>query len=107
VRVFQWHADTFELPPGAERIATGMHCENQAFVMDGRHLAMQCHLEMTPQLVALSVERNGPQLDRALRAGHPAVTSREQTLADLPARTNGMKSVLHRLYSRWAQGLPR
>lgn len=107
VPVFQWHADTFELPPGAERIATSAHCENQAFVMDGRHLAMQCHLEMTPQLVTLSVERNGPQLDRALRARHRAVTSRAQTLADLPARTDAMKSILHRLYSRWSEGLPR
>ncbi|MDR6856123.1 type 1 glutamine amidotransferase [Variovorax guangxiensis] len=104
---FQWHGDTFELPPGAERIATSAHCENQAFVMNGRHLAMQSHLEMTPELVQLSVARNGSQMDRELHAGNPAVTSREQTLSDLRERTTAMKAILLRLYSRWAEGLSR
>ena len=53
------------------------------------------------------VARNGSQLDREFRAGNPAVTSREQTLCDLRDRTAAMKSILLRLYSRWAQGLPR
>ncbi len=102
---FQWHSDTFELPLGAERLATSQHCRNQIFVVDDRHLAMQCHLEMTPALVDLSLSRNGAQLDREFVSGNAAVTSREQTLEDLPARTAGMRAVLLRLYSRWAQSI--
>ena len=29
--VFQWHGDTFDLPPGAVHLARGSSCENQAF----------------------------------------------------------------------------
>lgn len=102
---FQWHGDTFELPPRAQRIATSVHCVNQAFVVDDRHLALQCHLEMTPELVELSVARNGAQLVREFDAGNRAATSRTQTLSDLLPRTADMKSTLQQLYSRWAQNL--
>lgn len=104
---FQWHGDTFDLPPGAERIATGAYCENQAFVMSGRHLAVQSHLEMTPELVRLSIERNGAQMDREFAARNPAVTSRDQTLSDLRARTSEMKATLLRLYARWSVAISR
>ena len=33
---FQWHGDTFAIPPGGERILTGPHCANQAYVVDDR-----------------------------------------------------------------------
>ena len=47
---FHWHGETFSIPPGATRIASSPYCENQAFVL-GPHLGMQCHVEMTPELV--------------------------------------------------------
>ena len=31
---FQWHGDTFTIPPGGERILTATHCPNQAYVVD-------------------------------------------------------------------------
>lgn len=104
---FQWHGDTFGIPPGAERIARSAHCENQAFVADGRHLAIQSHLEMTPELVALSVQRNGAQMERQEAAGNPACSPRAEVLDDLAARTAEMRASLKRLYQRWIQGLQR
>src|SRR5688500_18528159 len=47
---FQWHGETFSIPPGATRVLENAHCANQAFAI-GRHFAMQCHVEMTPELV--------------------------------------------------------
>lgn len=46
VPVLHWHSDTFDLPEGAELLAsTGLYA-NQAFRV-GRHvLALQCHAEM-------------------------------------------------------------
>lgn len=105
VLAFQWHGDTFELPPGAERLATSAYCENQVFVVDERHLAMQCHLEMTPELVELSVSRNGAQMDREVNAKNPAATSRQQTLENLAAQTANMRATLLRLYSRWVRSI--
>ncbi|MGH8710887.1 MAG: type 1 glutamine amidotransferase, partial [Burkholderiales bacterium] len=47
---FHWHGETFTLPQGAERILSSPWCENQAFAL-GRHLGLQCHVEMTPELI--------------------------------------------------------
>ncbi|OXR49992.1 glutamine amidotransferase class-I [Pusillimonas sp. T2] len=102
---FQWHSDTFELPDRAHRIATGIHCANQAFVVRDLHIGMQSHFEMTPALVHDYYQRNGAFLRREHAAGNPAVTSVEDTLSQLDERTDGMKAVLQRVYTRWALGL--
>lgn len=101
---FQWHGDTFELPPGAVRIASSAHCANQAFVMRGLHLGMQSHLEMTPELVELSLQKNGAQLEREHQQGNPAVSSMEETRRDVTGRTDRMQVTLTRLYRRWVRG---
>ena len=49
--VFQWHADTFDLPAGARLLATGETCLNQAFVA-GKHMwALQFHPEVNPHMI--------------------------------------------------------
>jgi GMP synthase-like glutamine amidotransferase len=101
IETFQWHGDTFTPPPGAVRIATSPHCAAQAYVLDDRHLLVQSHLEMTPALVALSLERNGAQLLRQHAAGNPAVASMDATQRDVPARTARMAAHLQRLYAHW------
>ena len=46
--VFQWHGDTFSIPPGAKRMASSDACENQAFEYGGgRVVGLQFHLEST------------------------------------------------------------
>ncbi len=100
---FQWHGDTFELPAGAVRIASSPHCRNQAFVARDLHLGVQSHLEMTPDLVRLSLQRNGAQLVREYKAGNPAVTSMAETGRELAERTAEMRASLTRLYRRWIE----
>ncbi|MDR6536388.1 type 1 glutamine amidotransferase [Variovorax soli] len=98
---FQWHADTFQPPAGAVSLATGVHCRNQAFVLQGIHLLIQSHLEMTPALVQLAVERNGHQMLRQNALANPATSDYLEVLRDLPRRTQQMHGLLQRLYSRW------
>lgn len=43
--VFHWHGDTFEMPPGAERLAKSKACENQAYVYKKTVIGLQFHLE--------------------------------------------------------------
>lgn len=50
--VFHWHGDTFEIPPGAARLAESDACANQAFVFGDRVVALQFHIEVTPEAVA-------------------------------------------------------
>ncbi len=44
--VLHWHGDTFDLPDGAERLASTALCPNQAFRIGTHALALQFHLEV-------------------------------------------------------------
>ncbi|MEA1051662.1 type 1 glutamine amidotransferase [Lamprobacter modestohalophilus] len=47
-QVLHWHGDTFALPSGALHLAESDACAQQGFLVDGRILGLQFHLEMTP-----------------------------------------------------------
>ncbi len=49
--VFQWHGDTFDIPPGAVRLAEGAVCRNQAFRRGSCAYGLQFHLEATQAIV--------------------------------------------------------
>jgi len=63
--VLHWHGDTFEIPEGAQPIAFSLACENQGFLYQERVLALQCHLEMTPQSLALLIAASRNELVNA------------------------------------------
>ncbi|MBX6423662.1 type 1 glutamine amidotransferase [Thermosulfurimonas sp. F29] len=46
---FHWHGETFGLPEGAMHVAYSEACRNQAFLYRDQALALQFHLEMTPE----------------------------------------------------------
>jgi len=51
-QVFQWHGDTFDLPPRAVRLASSALYPNQAFRYADRVYALQFHIEVTPTIVS-------------------------------------------------------
>jgi len=50
--VFHWHGETFDLPAGAELLASSDRCRNQAFRIGEFVYALQFHLEVTPDIIA-------------------------------------------------------
>jgi GMP synthase-like glutamine amidotransferase len=57
--VLHWHGDTFELPGGAARLAVSEACGEQGFVIPGKCLGLQFHLEVDPKLAAAFVHSQG------------------------------------------------
>ena len=49
--VFQWHEDTFDIPPGAVLLATNTTTENQAFRYGRCVYGLQYHIEPTPEML--------------------------------------------------------
>ena len=49
--VFQWHGDTFDLPPGATHLAHSAACRHQAFRVGQAAWGLQFHLEVTAEMI--------------------------------------------------------
>jgi len=103
--VFQWHGETFSIPPGATRILGNDFCANQIFV-SGPHLGMQCHVEMTPEMIVQWCA-GWPEEVAGLNALPACIQTPEAMLAETPARLAAMRQLADQLYSVWISGLPR
>ena len=101
---FHWHGETFTIPPGAVRIMGNRNCENQGFVM-GRNLGMQCHVEMTEQLIDSWCESGAEEIVGSKTS--PAVQSAEQMKNRMQEKIVAMRRVADRLYDRWVEGLKK
>jgi GMP synthase-like glutamine amidotransferase len=98
---FHWHGETFSLPPGATKLAASPYCANQAFVLR-KHLGMQCHVEMTPELIrAWCADWEKELVTRA----SASVQTPEQMYEQLDERVRSLNSVADRLYGRWIEGM--
>ncbi len=98
---FHWHGETFSIPPGAACIASSPYCQNQAFVLD-RHLGMQCHVEMTPEMIRNWCKLGKREIERSACATVQPVSEIE---AHLQPRIAVLNRVAARLYQRWITGL--
>ncbi len=61
-KVFHWHGDTFDLPAGATHLAKSRACTNQAFSVGDQILALQFHLETTPNAARALVDNCGHEI---------------------------------------------
>ena len=77
---------------------------NQGYVLDGRHLGMQCHVEVTAEMIDTWCRIGIEDIDQAIGkspAVQDALTIRSLALANLAPLT----ATASRLYARWAEGL--
>jgi GMP synthase-like glutamine amidotransferase len=100
---FHWHGETFSIPPGATRVLTSPYCENQAFVL-GPHLGMQCHVEMTPELIRAWCQDWEKEVESLARRV-PSVQTPAQMTEGVDAKVRALNAVADRLYDQWTAGL--
>jgi GMP synthase-like glutamine amidotransferase len=101
---FHWHGETFSIPPGGTRVLESAHCSNQAFVL-GKHFGMQCHVEMTEELVKAWLRGGADEIREA--DASPGVQKPEEIQSHLAARLDALHAVADRIYDRWTEGLSR
>lgn len=79
---FQWHGDTYTLPPGAVQLARNEAAEQQAFFLEspkgGKVLGLQFHLEWTEQMAREALAEPG-----VAPPPSPYVQQPEDILSDL------------------------
>lgn len=64
-QIFQWHGDTFDLPQGAELLASSPLCKNQAFRYKENVYGFQFHLEVDKPMIErwLNVPENKKEIE--------------------------------------------
>lgn len=102
--VFQWHGETFSIPQGATRLFANAYCANQMFAL-GPHLGMQCHIEMTPEMIAKWCEQWAEEAVAA--ADQPSVQTPAEMEEQIAERLPVMRQLSEQLYSVWITGLKR
>ena len=66
LRVFQWHGETFNLPPGANPLCAGDRVRNQAFLYRSA-IGVQFHMEITQGIIDRWTAGLAPRLQAAIR----------------------------------------
>lgn len=97
-KVFHWHGDTFDLPPGAVHLAESDACKHQAFAVGTNVLAFQFHMEMTPEWAAKLIDGCRDELTPA-----PHVQPAEVIAAD-PERFAAMNERMSAVLARFLEG---
>ncbi len=101
--VFQWHGETFSIPEGAERLLESPFCVNQAFLLNNRHLGLQCHIEMTAPMIEAWCVVGADEIAKATDS--PGVQQPEAIMKGMVPRLEELHRVADILYGKWIQGL--
>ncbi len=68
---FHWHADTFELPAQAVKVAFSKGCANQAYEYGNHVIGLQFHLECSDSSIRNLVEYSADDMEQGLYVQHP------------------------------------
>lgn len=101
---FHWHGETFALPENVTHLLSSQYCRNQAYAF-GKHLAFQCHIEMTVDMVKTWCAAGAEEL--AQSAGSPGVQQSAEIQRDLYVRIAALNAVADNVYMQWIKGVVR
>lgn len=101
---FEWHEDTFTIPPAGTRLLTGEHCPNQAYVVDGIHLGMQCHVEVNAEMIDTWCSMGIGDIDQNVGLS-PAVQDALSIRSAIPKHLPRLTATATLLYARWIANL--
>ncbi len=100
--VFHWHGETFSLPKGAVHLLSSKHCTNQAYAI-GKHLALQCHVEMTEAMIRAWCEIGAEEISENMHSA--GVQSTTAITSFIPDNLPPLQKLAEHIYKKWVQGL--
>ena len=77
IPIFNWHSETFALPKGAEPLIKSQACQNQGFQYGDKVIGLQCHPEVTAEIIQDWIDEIGEQMTQG-----DFVQTPEQIFAD-------------------------
>lgn len=101
---FHWHGETFAIPDGATRLLESAWCANQCYVLNDRHIGMQCHVEMTPEMIRAWCRDWAKEVE-ALAERVPSVQTPAEMEEGIEDKVRALNAVADRIYDRWISGL--
>jgi len=96
---FHWHGETFNLPDGAFHLLSSQFCHNQAFAI-GNTLALQCHIEMTADMVIQWCVEDADYHAQGL-AHSPAVQTLSDMHHELDSKIKQLQQKAGTIYQQW------
>ncbi len=96
--VLHWNGDSFDLPSGAQRLASNTHYETQAFAYGRNALALQFHLEADPRQLEEWYVGHAVEL-AAAKVSIPDLRAASLKLA------GGLASRANRVFTHWLRDI--
>jgi GMP synthase (glutamine-hydrolysing) len=93
-QAFHWHGDTFDLPPGAVRLASSQLTREQAFRAGSTSYGLQFHLEVTPEVISAMLVGAAEELSAA-RVNVPALQ------ADVAHHIESLNAIARQVFAPW------
>ena len=95
LHVYQWHKEGFEVPQGAELLATGPDFPNQAFRYGERAYGLQFHPEVCPAVISRWIGEATSSLDA------PGAQTRADQFAMAELHDPAMEAWFESFLNRW------
>lgn len=92
--VFHWHAETFDLPFGAQRIASSVINQNQGFIFGKHVVGLQFHFEVTKESIESLIMNAHDDFDDGPFIQTP-LEIRQGYLENIPSNNNAMYNLLN------------
>src|ERR1700742_1861325 len=92
---YVWHGDVFDLPSGAERLASSEQTTDQAFRFGKNAYGLLFHLEVTPQIITDMMTAFADELAEEKLDG-------QQIISQMPDHLPALESIGATVFKRWA-----